>query len=263
VQLSATSHAPEAERQTVVDGAKPSAGHKAPEPVQVSATSHAPALERQTVVDAAKPSAGQLGVPPAQVSAMSQTPALERQTKPDGRNPSAGQLAVPPAQVSATSHAPAAERHTVPDGANESGGQAVLTPLQVSAMSHAPAAERHTVPDGWTPPTHVELVPLHVPDAAHAPSGVQTVPFGLKWQLASQQDCAVPFSAPSSQSSPWLGWTLPLPQGPAAAADEAKSSSARAIVRNERMRAGRTSSVVCMGALARRVPRSRSRTSAR
>jgi len=31
--------------------------------------------------------------------------------------------------------------------------------------------------------------------------------------VAEQHDAAVPFAGPSSHCSPWLGWTLPLPQG--------------------------------------------------
>jgi hypothetical protein len=54
VQVSATSQAPLAARQTVVDEAGLSAGHVGLEPVQVSAPrSQVPASGRQTVVDEA------------------------------------------------------------------------------------------------------------------------------------------------------------------------------------------------------------------
>jgi hypothetical protein len=203
---------PAAERQTVPDPAAASAGHAALDPVQFSATSHAPDAERQTVVDATNASAGQLALDPVQLSATSQVPALERQTKLDGRSVSAGQVALPPGQVSATSHAPAAERQTVPDVANPSAGQVALDPSHVSATSQPPAAERQTVPAGAKPPPQVDEEPLHVDPDAHAPA-VHAVPAVLNWHVALQHEAAVPFAAPSSHCSPWLSWTLPLPQG--------------------------------------------------
>jgi hypothetical protein len=245
VQLSATSQAPVDERQTVLDGWNASAGHAPLAPVQFSATSQTSALDRQTVLDETKASAGQLAKP-LQFSATSQTPVDDRHTKLVGRNASAGQLAVPPVQASGRSHAPAAERQTVPLGENESAGQVWLTPLQTSAMSHPPAAERQTVPDGAVPPPHVELAPVHVDDAEHAAAPVHAVPFGWNWQLASQQDAGVPFRAPSSHCSPWLGWTEPLPQAAPRACGAMASRTARAAKRKTPIRGRRSSSVECM-----------------
>ena len=50
MQLSAGSHTPADERQTVPLAANPFGGHVAEEPEQLSATSHAPVAERQTCV---------------------------------------------------------------------------------------------------------------------------------------------------------------------------------------------------------------------
>ena len=82
MQLSATSHTPADERQTVLDDTKPFAGQAAPEPVQLSATSQTPADERQTVALDWKPSAGHAVPAPLQISATSQTPADERHVLP-------------------------------------------------------------------------------------------------------------------------------------------------------------------------------------
>jgi hypothetical protein len=227
-QASATSQTPAPERQTVPDEATASPGQLALEPVQLSATSHAPDAERQTVVDATKASAGQVPLDPVQFSATSQVPALDRQTKLDGRTASAGQLAVPPAHVSARSQAPAAERQTVPDGANPLAGHVALAPEHVSARSQSPAAERQTVPEGRKPPPQVDEEPLQVDPDAHAPA-LHAVPAVLNLQLASQHDAAEPLPfgpLPSSQSSFWLGWTLPLPQGCARASSAVAAISA-------------------------------------
>ena len=59
-----------------------SAGQVAEEPVQLSARSHSPAAERQTVEAARNPSAGHVVVVPVQVSATSQVPADARHTVP-------------------------------------------------------------------------------------------------------------------------------------------------------------------------------------
>ena len=53
VQVSATSQAPAALRQTLVEPVNVSAGHAADEPVQLSARSHTPVEDRQTVDDGA------------------------------------------------------------------------------------------------------------------------------------------------------------------------------------------------------------------
>jgi hypothetical protein len=146
VHCSTRSHAPAAERQTVLDGANAFAGHAEPLPVQLSATSHTPAELRQTVLDEAKPSPGQFAEEPVQVSATSQMPTELRQTVELGRKLSAGQFTLVPSQFSAVSHTPAAARHGVVVGAFASAGQLVLTPLHVSATSQTPAAARHIAP---------------------------------------------------------------------------------------------------------------------
>ena len=88
---------------------------QAAEPVQLSATSHTPLAERQTVLVGRKVLLGQLPDEPVQFSAASHTPAAERQTVLEGRNVFDGQALAEPVQVSALSHTPDAERQTVPD----------------------------------------------------------------------------------------------------------------------------------------------------
>ena len=61
-------------------------GHAAPEPEQLSATSHSPALDRQTVAVDAKPFAGHVALAPVHVSTTSQMPALVRHVLPFARN---------------------------------------------------------------------------------------------------------------------------------------------------------------------------------
>src|SRR5207249_9842559 len=123
-----------------------------------------------------------------------------------------------------------------------SGGQAVLEPSQVSAVSHSPAAARTTAPAFPAGCVHVTLVPSHRSGVQGLPSSVQavpaaftvsaghvalepvqlsvtshsfaaarqTVPLVTKRHEAEQQEPAVPFDAPRSQSSP--ASTVPLPQ---------------------------------------------------
>ena len=66
--------------QAVPSATKPSAGQVAELPVQLSATSHWPADDRQTVLVGKNESAGQVAELPVQLSATSQTPADGRQT---------------------------------------------------------------------------------------------------------------------------------------------------------------------------------------
>ena len=93
------------------DGDSAFAGHAAAAPLHVSAASHAPTDERQTVPDGARASLGQLAAAPVHVSAASHAPADVRQTVDAGRNPFAGHAAAAPVQLSATSQTPAPERH--------------------------------------------------------------------------------------------------------------------------------------------------------
>ena len=81
-QLSATSHTPVADRQTVPAGARASGGQVPPEPGQLSAGSQAPADGRQVVVAGSKASAGHAVLEPVQLSVTSQTPAAPRQVAP-------------------------------------------------------------------------------------------------------------------------------------------------------------------------------------
>ena len=79
--VSATSHAPFAERHTVVLGSFASGGHDAELPVQLSTASQAPLADRHTVVEDSNESPGQVcpGLP-VQLSATSQMPPDARQT---------------------------------------------------------------------------------------------------------------------------------------------------------------------------------------
>src|SRR6185369_15421557 len=83
-----------------------SAGHVALEPVQVSATSHSPEADRQVVLDDLNASVGQALLLPSHVSATSQSPAVDRHTIPAGSFASAGHAAAAPVQKSALSQAP-------------------------------------------------------------------------------------------------------------------------------------------------------------
>src|SRR5439155_1512800 len=119
-----------------------SAGHSGPLPVQKSSTSHPPVAGRQSVLPGAKASAGQSSWTPSQLSAV--------WLGPDGGRhsavllASAGQPGPVPVQKSSTSHTPVAGRQSVLLGAKASAGQPSSTPSQLSAVSHGPAAGRHS-----------------------------------------------------------------------------------------------------------------------
>src|SRR5439155_117129 len=168
LQVSAGSHPPAEERQTVEEDARASAGQLALVPVQVSATSHSPAETRHTVLEDTNPLLGQAALVPVQLSAMSHAPADARQMAPALPTgcwqvtvepshvsvvqalpssvhavpfvftASVGQLAALPVQNSATSHSPAAARHCEVEPTKVSAGQVVLFPGQNSTMSHGP-----------------------------------------------------------------------------------------------------------------------------
>jgi hypothetical protein len=113
------------------------------DPLQVSATSHAPAAARQTKPEGRTALAGQSTLAPVHVSAMSHVSTAGRQTVPDGSFASVGHCAVAPVHVSATSHEPAAGRHTVVDDSNWQVGEqqsfgAVLPSSQASPASRMP-----------------------------------------------------------------------------------------------------------------------------
>src|SRR5436190_208888 len=108
--------------------------------------SHAPAAERQTVLDDAKPSPGQLALEPVQFSATSHTPTALRHTAELGLKTFAGQVSVVPSQFSVRSQKPAAARHGVLDDAFASAGQLGLEPSHVSTRSQTPAEPRQTAP---------------------------------------------------------------------------------------------------------------------
>ena len=87
------------------------AGQAADEPEQLSAGSHTPADDRQTVPLAANPFGGQSAAEPVQVSATSHAPTAERQVCVLGAKPFGGQTPDVPVQFSATSHGPTDARH--------------------------------------------------------------------------------------------------------------------------------------------------------
>src|SRR5262245_30950566 len=119
------------------------AGQAAEDPVQFSATSHAPDAERQTVDEETKPLAGHAALAPVQFSATSQVPAEERHTVADETKPSAGHVALAPVQFSATSQTPADGRHTVEELAKRQAD--VQHAVPESAVSHcSPAFESRT-----------------------------------------------------------------------------------------------------------------------
>jgi hypothetical protein len=127
-----------------------SGGHTIDRPEQVSATSQALAAGRQTVVLGASASMGQLFVLPVQNSGASQSPIAGRQSVVAGLAVSGGQAAAVPEQNSAASQTPTAVRHSLVVGAKSSVGQAAAVPVQDSATSHTPALGRQTVPAGFT-----------------------------------------------------------------------------------------------------------------
>src|SRR5439155_109959 len=106
--------------QTVDDGLKASAGHVVLVPVQVSATSHAPAAARQTV-PALPAGCWQASFVPSHSSRLHGLPSSVHAV-PAGCFASAGQLGPFPGQFSAGSHSPAEARQTVDDGLKASAG---------------------------------------------------------------------------------------------------------------------------------------------
>jgi hypothetical protein len=121
VHSSATSQTPAAERQTVPDGSKPSAGHTELLPVQFSATvARDRSPERQVVEDDAKPSAGHASLDPVQFSGDVADATDERQGRRSTAERVGRSIRAEPSQLSATSHTPRRCGH-VPDGANPSG----------------------------------------------------------------------------------------------------------------------------------------------
>src|SRR5689334_20327382 len=124
--------------------ATPLAGQALDVPVQFSATSHAPDAERQTVADDANESVGHAPLPPVQFSATSHRPTELRQSVPDALNLSAGQVALAPVQFSATSQVPFTERHTVDDDAKRHVD--VQHAVPEIAVSHCSPAELSSTP---------------------------------------------------------------------------------------------------------------------
>src|SRR5689334_18278769 len=97
----------------VLFGFGASAGHALLTPSQLSATSHWPDAGRQTPPAGAGWSAGQFGPEPLHDSAASQTSLADRHTPPVA-NASAGHVMLLPVQVSATSQTPLPCRQVAP-----------------------------------------------------------------------------------------------------------------------------------------------------
>ena len=97
----------------VVEAANPSAGQVVAVPSQVSATSQAPAAGRQTVPLADGMAAGHAALLPSHAGVPEHAPLLP-QAVPCTAFLSTGQAADVPLHTSATSQGPAAARHTVP-----------------------------------------------------------------------------------------------------------------------------------------------------
>src|SRR5215472_4244422 len=178
-QVSATSHAPTAGRQTKVLGSLASAGHTLLVPSQKSSRSQMPADMRQTVVLSFTPSGGQVALEPVQNSVASQaSPTVAaRHTVVAGWKPSVGQFGPDPLQLSATSQSPADGRHS-PELANPSVGHTPL--LHVSATSHGPAVGRHKLPSGSGA---VQLCPDSLHAAEQLGSGFGTGQGSPVWPL--------------------------------------------------------------------------------
>jgi hypothetical protein len=185
--------------QGVPVGWKLSPGQMVP-PLHVSATSHAPAEERQTVPTGLWASSGHAGLVPLHVSGTSHVVGSDgnaaRQTKPDGLNWSAGQSLSVLLQNSAGSHPPVEARHWTPSFL-ESGGQKSPCPSQNSGRSQTPAAARQVVPAGFLLSGQSAVTPLQKSSASQVAFGAaarQSVPagFGLRTQtrLTPLQVCA-------------------------------------------------------------------------
>src|SRR6266404_4540147 len=196
--------------QAVPLGWKTSVGQVVLVPVQVSATSHSPAAARHTA-PAFPAGCVQVLVLPSHWSRV-QGLVSAVQAVPAACLASVGQAVLVPSQVSATSHSPAAARHTVPAfpaGCVQAGEPEV--PLHTSVVQTLPSSVQ-AVPAALTASAgHVALEPVQLSATSQSFAAArQTVVLGTKRQEAEQQEPAVPFDAPWSQSSP--ASTMPLPQ---------------------------------------------------
>jgi hypothetical protein len=151
VQLSATSHAVVAARQTVALVRKTST-HAALVPAQWSAASllHAPPWDDPVhgVALDLNTSVGQAPEVPLQLSATSQELAAALQTVPLERNTSTQVVLAPVHRSAASSSQPPpweVPMQCAPFAAMTSAGHAPDVPVQVSARSQPPTAARHTV----------------------------------------------------------------------------------------------------------------------
>ena len=100
------------------------------------------AAVRQTIVDDAKRSAGHRLVPPTHVSATSHTLAGERHVVPAEANKFNGQTLLMPVQRSTTSQPPLTARQGVMLEASKSAGHAAAVPVQSSWASHGDDEDR-------------------------------------------------------------------------------------------------------------------------
>lgn len=137
LHVSGWSHGPAPARHTTVVSATRVA-QAAVRPSQMSLTSHAPLAGRQTVLAFAKALEGQLGDVPLHSSAGSHGPVEARHWSPMKRRPLAGQVALTPSHDSATSQTPAAGRQTTAEPERTSAGHAVPPPEQNSCGSQVP-----------------------------------------------------------------------------------------------------------------------------
>src|SRR5439155_601181 len=123
-----------------------------------------------------------------------------------------GQVVLVPVQVSAVSHSLTAARHTVPAfpaGCVDAG--ALLLPLHTSVVQGLPSSVQAVPAALPASAGQVSLVPVQLSARSHSFTAArQTVPLVTKRHDAEQQEPAVPFAAPRSQSSP--ASTVPLPQ---------------------------------------------------
>src|SRR5437899_3056460 len=177
-------------------------------PGQVSATSHSFTAARHTT-PALPAGCVQVALVPLHTSAVQGSPSSV-QAVLLGWKASVGQMVLVPVQLSATSHSFTAARHTVP--ALPAGCvQVALEPLHTSAVHTLPSSV-HGVPLATKASLgQVVPVPVQLSATSHSFAAArQTVVLGTKRHAAEQQEPAVPFDAPWSQSSP--ASTMLLPQ---------------------------------------------------
>src|SRR5207245_2160068 len=174
VQVSATSHAPAAARQTVpaLPGLCTHAGVPTV-PLHTSVVQTMPSSVH-AVPAALTKSVGQLGLEPVQVSRRSHSFAAARQTVP-ALPAACWQLTFVPSHVSVVQMLPSSVP-AVPAALTRSVGQLGLEPVQISWTSHSFAAARQMAPGFPAACWQVTWVPSHVSVVHGFPSSVHAVP---------------------------------------------------------------------------------------